>query len=269
MRVLPQALRRIRQERAISQEALAARCGLSRKTVQRLERGEPARAETLAFVAAALGVAVTEFCESAGRDDRGHTHRYLALKRVRSGKQVFQQLAQTDVGRVECDVDVDGRTLGPLTALVSQLEGLVRDRWDVPRPTVAALPVLAKLQVIAQLNDRLAELQAQGVGLYMGHYYRFAAVQAGAGWPADPGERRSALMLTRLLVSRCGRARVSVAIDQEWRGAPDGTGALGGLSGLLPPAGEAVVVLYPEPPLPAAGDPGPEHLEGEYRLVRG
>jgi hypothetical protein len=41
----------LREARALTQEAPAAKRGLSRKTVQRRERGEAMRDETLAFVA--------------------------------------------------------------------------------------------------------------------------------------------------------------------------------------------------------------------------
>mgnify|MGYP001553466296 CR=1 FL=1 len=71
MLVYPDELKRLREARALTQEALAAKCGLSRKTIQRIERGEPVRDETLAFIAGALGVAVTDFSDSSACSTAG------------------------------------------------------------------------------------------------------------------------------------------------------------------------------------------------------
>src|SRR3569623_1147164 len=148
MLVYPDELRRLREARALTQEALAAKCGLSRKTIQRIERGEPVRDAPLAFIAGALGVAVPAFADNTA--DSQTPSGQLGLRHVRSGKHVLNHLAQTDVGRIECDVDADGELLEPLTRLVTQLQGLLRETWGAPRPQISELPLLARLQAIAE-----------------------------------------------------------------------------------------------------------------------
>jgi transcriptional regulator with XRE-family HTH domain len=50
------ALRQWRAERYLSVEALAARAGVSGKTIWNLEHGKPAHGSTLLKIAAALGI---------------------------------------------------------------------------------------------------------------------------------------------------------------------------------------------------------------------
>ncbi len=54
-------LQKLRAERAWTQEQLAEVCGLSARTIQRLERGGRASPETVGTIAAVSGVAVGEF----------------------------------------------------------------------------------------------------------------------------------------------------------------------------------------------------------------
>jgi DNA-binding XRE family transcriptional regulator len=264
----PDRLKRLRQERALSQEALAANCGLSRKTLQRMETGADVRPETLAFVAAALGVAVTDFsAPSDGRTPRDDAaENQLPLRRICSGKHVLNQLALTDVGRVECDVDADGDNIELLTALIGRLQGLVRPGWDVPRPDAADLPLLDRLRMTAALNDELHALGAQGISLYMGHYYRFPMTAQASARTAEA--ERKPIVLTRIYIARSDRERMQVRIDQEWAGAPEGLAQPGDLSDLLAPTGEAMVFLYPTPPARRIDETPPGYVDGVFDVVQ-
>ena len=267
MRAYPDELKRLREVRALTQEALAAKCGLSRKTVQRMERGETMRDETLAFVAGALGVAVTDFAAAAPGKGDGSADGRLGLRRVRSGKHVLNHLAQTDVGRIDCDVDADGEIIAPLTRLVGQLQGLMRSSWETPKPPISDLPLLGRLQAIADINDGIRHLEGAGVGLFMGHYYRFAVTRDGLSGLAA-GERRRPIVLTRLHLTRSGHERLTVPIDAEWRGAPDGTEDLAPRSDFLTSSDETLVLLYPTPPLANVCDAGDGYIDGAYDVVR-
>lgn len=253
----PNRLRRLREARALSQEGLAARCGMSRKTIQRMERGEAVRPDSLAIVALALGAPVTDFTDAPrGRETLSADHQ-ITLRRARSGKAVVQQLAESDIGRIDCDVDACGETLAPLTELITALQGLVRERWDAPRPVRPVL--LEGLKLVAGLNDNLRLLEAHGVGLYMGHYYRFAALPGGAA-DADAVERQQkALVISRAFITRCARERMQAPIDREWAGAPEGFPQSGD------PA-ESTIFLYSRPPLrPAA--PDEDYLDASFEVL--
>ncbi|WP_372781471.1 helix-turn-helix domain-containing protein [Phenylobacterium sp.] len=258
-------MKRLREARALTQEALAARCGLSRKTIQRIERGEPVRDETLAFIAGALGVPLTDFADDAG-DSQTPTGQ-LGLRHVRSGKHVLNHLAQTDVGRIECDVDADGEIIEPLTRLVTQLQGLMRESWGVARPPISELPLLARLQAIADMNDSLVRLERSGVRLFMGHYYRFAVVKLGLADFSGRDQRRP-VVLTRLHLTRSKRERLMVPIDTEWRGGADAMEDLAPQSDFLTASEEALVLLYPKPPLRTAADDGEDYIDGAFDVLK-
>lgn len=265
MLVYPDELRRLREARALTQEALAARCGLSRKTVQRVERGEPVRDETLAFIAGALGVAVTDFADSTA--DSQTPAGQLGLRHVQSAKHVLSHLVQTDVGRIECDVDADGEILEPLTRLVSHLQGLMRESWSTPRPRIADLPLLQRLKTIAAMNDDMARLERSGVRLFMGHYYRFAVVKLGLADFSGRDQRRP-VILTRLHFTRSQRERVMVPIETEWKTGPGALDDLTAQSDFLTTSDEALVLLYPKPPLQAADGDSEGWIDGAFDVVR-
>jgi transcriptional regulator with XRE-family HTH domain len=259
----PAQLRRLREARALSQEALAARCGLSRKTIQRMERGEEVRPDSLSIVALALGVPVTDFTEPPRGRTPAPTDRQITLRRMRSGKAIVQQLVESDIGRIDCDVDACGETIGPLTDVVTALQGLVRERWDVPKP--GGLPLVEGLKLVAALNDNLRRLEAHGIGLNMGHYYRFAALPCGATDETATDRQQRALMISRVFVTRCARERMQAPVDTEWVGAPDGLVDSG--PGAYPGApAETTVFLYSRPPLKPA-DPGDDYLDAPFEVL--
>jgi transcriptional regulator with XRE-family HTH domain len=261
----PEKLRRLRHERGLSQEELAQTCGLSRKTVQRMESGHVVQASTMAFVAAALGVAVADLAQRASEPDADTGH--VGLRRVTSGKHVFQQLAQTSVGRLECDVDADRRSIEPISRLVATLQGLIRESWDLPRPATGELPMIERLKITAAINDDLHLLQAQGIGLYMGHYYRYAAPPAGASARSWETARQTPLVITRLHLARCARERMNVRIDSEWRGAPEAFSDTAHRDDVFT-GQEPTVFLFPTPPLPGMQEAPDSFIDGVYGVVR-
>jgi transcriptional regulator with XRE-family HTH domain len=253
----PNRLKRLREARALSQEGLAAKCGLSRKTIQRMEAGGPVRPDSLAIVALALGAPVTDFTDAPRGREPLQADRQITLRRMRSGKAVVQQLAESDIGRIDCDVDACGETLAPLTELITALQGLVRERWDTPRPVRPSL--IEGLKLVASLNDNLSLIETHGVGLYMGHYYRFAALPGGAADPEAAERQQKALVISHAFITRCSRERMQAPIDSEWVGAPEGFAAAASEA-------EATVFLYPRPPLRPT-DPDDDYLDASFDVL--
>ena len=68
MKIDPAIVRRLREQRAWSQEQLAEVAGLSARTVQRVETGSGASLETRMALAAALDVDPAMLCEPPGTD---------------------------------------------------------------------------------------------------------------------------------------------------------------------------------------------------------
>jgi hypothetical protein len=219
---------------------------------------------TLAFVAAALGVAVADLAERASDADGDTTH--LGLRRVTSGKHVFQQLAQTSVGRLDCDLDTDRESIDPVARLVGTLQGLMRDRWDLPRPPDQ--PMIERLKITAAINDDLHLLDGHGIGLFMGHYYRYAAPPAGASARSWETEKQTPLVITRLHLARSRRERMTVRIDSEWRGAPEAFCDPAHMDDLIRGQQEPTVFLFPSPPLPSLQEAPDGFIDGAYGVVR-
>lgn len=260
-------LKSARQRQAITQEALAAKCEVSLKTIQRLERGEAVRADTAALVAGALGVAVADLATPAGGrgDETTANGTQLSLRRVRSGKHLFDQLLRTHVGRIECDVDATGETIGLLTSLLTRLQGMMSDSWGAPSPLAQDLPLLERLRLVAELNDGLRGLEAHGIGLFMGHYDRYALAAAEQGW--DGSQEADAVVLTRLQLAATPRDRIQVALDREWASRPGRAPEVVSGSDILTREDERLVLLYPTPPLrPAEAGPG-DVIEGDFAVM--
>lgn len=60
---------KIRKEERLTQEQLAEKCGLSTRTIQRLEVGEDTSMETLNIVSNVLGLTVSELFENIGDNE--------------------------------------------------------------------------------------------------------------------------------------------------------------------------------------------------------
>lgn len=231
MKVDPRKLKTLREARAMTQETLAAKCALSRKTIQRMETGCEVRAETVAFVAAALETNLVELtCQRAEADESDDPDRLgwfvddeedqlLVLRRASSGKLIFTQLSRSDLARVECDVDVDRSSIDLLTRVINSLDELVVDPWDEHKSRPARFSLVKRLQVIAALNDDLRELEAAGFSLYMGHYYRRAFMPQYDDCYSlivKADQKPVGVMITRIMLSRSQRDRIKVPIDNDW-----------------------------------------------------
>lgn len=244
----------------MTQEGLAFRCELSRKTVQRLERGEDVRADTVALVAAALGLSVDDLARADGRPAAREER--LILRRARSGTRIFETLAKTYAGRITCDVEATGATLGPLTDLVCALQSLVSEQWGRGPKIPADLPLAERLRAIAALNDALRSLEAHGIGCFLGHYYRYV-VDTGRSEPASA--RSEPLVLSRIHLTRLGREALWAPVEEAWTSRPASAAQeeapLGGDE-------ERFVFLEAQPPLGAADlAADDEVIDAPFRLL--
>lgn len=87
-------VKKLRKERAMTQEDLVARSGVALTTIQRAERGERLSADTIAALAAAFDLDATDLtCSEGGKSDEP----YLPLEPVRSGRQLVSLIARGEV----------------------------------------------------------------------------------------------------------------------------------------------------------------------------
>ncbi len=94
-------VKKLRKERAMTQEDLVARSGLGLATIQRAERGERLSAETIASLAAAFDLqAIDLTCSDSAQDNQP----YLPLENIRTGRQLVGLIGRSeslDFGFVE------------------------------------------------------------------------------------------------------------------------------------------------------------------------
>lgn len=96
-----------RDRRAMTQEALAHQARVNVRTVQRAENGEPIRHETLADLAAALGVPVvgllkTEAANDVEPEQEVEQAQMQVLKRVESAETVISLLERAVMSSLGC-----------------------------------------------------------------------------------------------------------------------------------------------------------------------
>jgi transcriptional regulator with XRE-family HTH domain len=221
-------LRAARGRRALTQEMLAAQARIDVRTVQRAEAGEPLRQETIADLAAVLGVPSTALVVL---DDRGGSPGEppqigqiwgtgLILKRVSSGRDAITTLETSELVQLECEVDPTDENLGTLTEAVRFIESLIVDpwNWDDP-PCLQFSSLVDRLQAISNFNGHLVALEGAGLALYSGSTIERALVPRrnsdGEIYVRD-GQPPVIVRATRLLIAEYGSERVTVQRATKW-----------------------------------------------------
>lgn len=142
-------VKKLRKERAMTQEDLAASSGLGLATIQRAERGERLSAETIASLAAAFDLYATDLTISDPRPDE---QPYLPLDSIRTGRQLVSLIGRSeslDFGFVEL-TDLEQ------AELVEQLQALCVPLGAQRIPTGAVAQVKLELET-NQLLKTMAE----------------------------------------------------------------------------------------------------------------
>lgn len=87
-------VKKLRKERAMTQEDLVARSGVALTTIQRAERGERLSADTIAALAAAFDLDASDLtCSQTEKSGEP----YLPLEPIRSGRQLVSLIARAEV----------------------------------------------------------------------------------------------------------------------------------------------------------------------------
>jgi transcriptional regulator with XRE-family HTH domain len=119
----------------MTQDKLAVVSNADLRTVQRAEHNRAVQLETLASIAAALGVTVSEITvvgeapvdlpESSAPDE----HNAVVLRRTSSGKTLLDTLCDSFSGHLDCAADPTQENVDALTAFVEDIENLIANPW--------------------------------------------------------------------------------------------------------------------------------------------
>lgn len=165
-----------RARRALTQESLAHKANVNVRTIQRAEKGAPLRHETLAEIAAVLGVPPAGLlrpapvkedevlaAEAALEDASGDV-----LRRVESAETVIQALERAVMSNLTCSANPTPEVMDVLREAISHLESLMIDPWDESTHTPLKFDsVIDRLEAVAKLNGCLSGLERAGLALYL------------------------------------------------------------------------------------------------------
>ena len=209
----------------MTQDKLALMSGVSQRTVQRAERGEPLQLETLASLAPALGVIVGELTRTEGdpeRTDQPETSETNAvvLRRITSGKALIDLVCGSFSGHLDCAAEPTEENINALTDMVERIGKLIPSPWETPME--AQSPTLAqRLREALAITVRLVELEELGVAVFAGTYTARAQVphyDEDEGHMCTRGNQGfEPVTVCRVSINPVGVERVTVKVSDEWQ----------------------------------------------------
>lgn len=223
-----QKMKSARARRALTQESLAHQARVNVRTVQRAENGMPLRHETLADIAAVLGVPPAGLirpaptkedevlaAEAAQSETSGHV-----LRRVETGESVVQALERAVMSDLSCHADPTPAVMDVLRGAIRHIESLMRDPWDeeVAAP-LRFQSVIDRLEAVAALNGHLADLEREGLALYLCQLSVFVRIPQWTEEGLSISLRQSPkyAYAVRLHIGEYATERVRLPEDVTWR----------------------------------------------------
>ncbi len=219
-------MRSARDRRAMTQEMLARQARVNVRTIQRAENGEPIRHDTLADIAAVLGLPPAglvkgELEVEAANDVDGEneTSQQQVLKRAESAEVVIGLLERSVMAVLDCKAAPTETNMPVLRTIIEEMEDLGGNPWDVER----ALPLrfkslLGKLEKIAALNNALTALERAGLALYSAASTVFVKVPyyTDEGMVVTSRQRPKYVSAVRFVIAPYESERIRLSTDVVW-----------------------------------------------------
>lgn len=215
-----------RERRALTQEALAHQARVNVRTVQRAESGLPVHAETVAELAAVLGLPPAGLIrpgpqkepEVAASDlEESQTQ---VLKRVDRGEMVVATLERSVMAVLGCSAEPTAETMPALRNLVKALEAIIWNPWDFEEtPPLKFGSLLDRLDTVASLNEALSQIELQGMALFMGVSSEYVKVPKGTDeriMVTHTGQWAQYVRATRFVIADYTSERLRMPADVIW-----------------------------------------------------
>jgi len=215
----------LRESLGMTQDMLAAKSNVAHRTVQRAEAGEPIATETLAQLAATLGVTQAELVErDKGLVDDEDLSMTLVLQPVRVPKEITDLFRDCEDATVDCLVDTSGK--GNKSAAVIEFLDAIEGRLPTLTPEIDLSQTVGPSQS-QTLKDRIAleqrlaaameKLKSEGLQVYGGRYIRMIVVpryDVDEGcWFTRNGQAPSPVKTAALRISTTGKDRLVERVD--------------------------------------------------------
>ena len=198
---------------------------VSSRTVQRAEESGLLQLDTLASLAAALGVTVAEITlpeESAERIDKPETRESNAvvLRRMTSGIVLIELICDSFSGKLYCVAEPTNGNIATLTEFTDRLERLVPQPWKSPFET-ESLTLAQRLREALTITSQLEELEKFGIAVFAGTYTARAQVPH---YDFDEDcmtiritQKFEPVTVCRVYIGPAGVDRITVKVSDEWR----------------------------------------------------
>ena len=209
----------------MTQEKLAAMSKVNHRTVQRAERSGSLQLDTLASLAATLGVTVGELTLSDGgldQTDQPETieSNAVVLRRITSGKTLIDLVWGSFSGKLYCAAEPTGENVDALTDMIERIEKLIPNPWETPMEA-QSLTLAQRLREALAIGAQLAELEKFGITVFAGTYTARAQVPR---YDMDEGHmyvsmsrRFEPVTVCRISINPVGVERVTVKVSDEWQ----------------------------------------------------
>lgn len=217
-------LKAARDQHAMTQEVLAARAKVDVRTVQRAESGAPLRQETIADLAAVLGIPLNGLIAPGNSETTATAVKAffgpgLVLKRSVTGREVIELLETTALGKLECDADPTEAVMDTLRIAIRLIEGMLPQPWNEEgQAGPLTFPSLVdRLEAIAKVTATLTQLESQGLALFCGSSWERAVMPRWSeeGLYTRTGQRAESVRATRLLIAQIAD-RTTVQRKTNW-----------------------------------------------------
>lgn len=217
-------LRAARDRRAMTQEKLAAEAKVDIRTVQRAEAGAHLRHDTIADLAAVLGMPVGSLIDTTVPEEDNGVRDVsfgsgLGLKRSQSAREVIELLEQSHLAKLECDADPTTENIETLTQVIELIENLLPHPWDPEKGDQLSFGSLVdRLKAIASIDKALEDLERVGLGFFTGSAWVSAIMPRWheEGLATSSGQRPDTVRATRLLISPSSTDKLTVSAETKW-----------------------------------------------------
>lgn len=224
----PAKIRSLRLERAMTQDQLARQSNIERRTVQRAEAGEAVSLETLAYLAATLGVPSDRLLagpETEGGDNIASEDAaagVIVARKAVSARKLLDLIKGASLGSLDYEVEPTAANLPYLRKIVGTLERLMPlDPWE--RNGERALPttLLGELECIAELGEQLRELDQNGLAVFAAEHIQFAVMplydlEYERRYVSDD-QSPELVRIVRIVIGNAVTEKVKVAMERDWK----------------------------------------------------
>jgi len=221
-----QKIRDLRMQKSMTQEKLAHMSDVNHRTVQRAERNQAVQLETIASLAAALQVTVSDITVSTNDNTIEQQNlmpdeqNAVVLRQINSGKILMDLILNSFSSNLSCETEPTNENIDDLSAIVQQIEKYIPNPWEIPFEE-NTLTLAERLRIAVAITTQLAELTKMGIAVFGGHYTARAQIpryddEEGCMY-IKSGQKYEPVTVSKLTIVSTKLERIIVKVDDKWQ----------------------------------------------------